>query len=533
MTRFYSLLTCLLVVLGRGFAADILPPMLDDDVCVPNGGIYRFFPKAGWQGGINKRITKVYEESPYQRFSAMRYWRGGWNALEGGKDEWRFDQTVEPLLQLCLAERARIILGLCWMCGGGLRGNTNVVWKADDGNWCAVPRYLYDELKASDHPLKFDASFGGGLTPDYDSPILQDRFRALLLAFAQWIEKPVTGTQVRRKDLIYGIELRYFGYWGEGAVKGGTYPVSEGFDRFIDAYLEAFPDILLIAPAQEALHLPLEKAYLKNPSNPQALRAMKHVGRMFHARNQAGPVGFFIDCWEPRTHLPTDTRVMFTPEGAVEKLGDCRLNHLWGNAYVTGEFAYFIRKYNKNDLPYATLGEQFRERHVSGLSVHNFTIIDTTQGPADPSLGNRPRTNVRPSDEICANTRRALSTLGYRIVLGSPKVARDEQGTAVSFTLTNIGTSKMYHDYYRVRVFAEDVAGRILESIDVPFDLRTLQPGEKPLVWDESRGTTVRANLKTRQGRVRLVFADAKGIEHPMCLSNRGRRASDGSYGLE
>ena len=140
MTRFYSLLTCLLVVLGRGFAADILPPMLDDDVCVPNGGIYRFFPKAGWQGGINKRITKVYEESPYQRFSAMRYWRGGWNALEGEKDEWRFDQTVEPLLQQCLAERARIILGLCWMCGGGLRGNTNVVGKADNGNWCAVPR---------------------------------------------------------------------------------------------------------------------------------------------------------------------------------------------------------------------------------------------------------------------------------------------------------------------------------------------------------------------------------------------------------
>ena len=84
-----------------------------------------------------------------------------------------------------------------------------------------------------------------------------------------------------------------------------------------------------------------------------------------------------------------------------------------------------------------------------------------------------------------------------------------------------------------MRVFAEDAVGKILESIDVPFDLRTLQPGEKPLVWDESHGTTVRANLKTKQGRVRLVFADAKGIEHPMCLSNRGRRASDGSYGLE
>ena len=506
--------------------------MLDDDVCVPNGGIYRFFPRAHWKSGINKRITKVYEESPYQKFAALRYWRGGWNVLERGKGEWLFDQTIEPMLKNCVEERARIILGLAWMCGGGLRGNTNVVWQAD-GNWCAVPRYLYDELKASDHPLVYDPSFGGGLTPDYDSPILLERFRALLKAFAQWIEQPVTGTKIRRRDLIYGIELRYFGYWGEGAVKGGLYPVTDGFDGFIDTYLEAFPDILLIAPAQEALHLPQEKSYLKNPTNPPAVRAMKHVGRMFHARNRAGQVGFFIDCWEPRSHLPTDKHVLFGEDGKLETLGDCRLNHLWGNAYVTGEFAYFIRTSNKNDLPYATLGEQFRERHAGGLSIHNFTIIDTTQGAPDPSLGSRPRTDVRPSDEICANTRRAMATLGYRIVLGSPKVIRNGSGAEVSFTLANIGTSKMFHDYYRVRVFAEDADGKILESVDVPFDLRTLLPGEKPLVWDESRASRVRTVLKTKEGRVRLVFADAKGIEHPMCLSNRGRRAADGSYGLE
>ena len=118
MRHTWFLLVGVLTVLGGGFASEVLPPMLDDDVCVPNGGIYRFFPKAGWQQDINKRITKVYEESPYRSFSALRYWRGGWNALEGGKDEWRFDQTVEPLLQQCLAERARIIVGLCWMCGG-------------------------------------------------------------------------------------------------------------------------------------------------------------------------------------------------------------------------------------------------------------------------------------------------------------------------------------------------------------------------------------------------------------------------------
>ena len=64
----------------------------------------------------------------------------------------------------------------------------------------------------------------------------------------------------------------------------------------------------------------------------------------------------------------------------------------------------------------------------------------------------------------------------------------------------------------------------------MPFDLRALLPGDKPLVWDEKRAMPFSVNLASASGDVRVSFPDAKGIEHPLCLSNRGRRASDGSY---
>jgi hypothetical protein len=256
---------------------------------------------------------------------------------------------------------------------------------------------------------------------------------------------------------------------------------------------------------------------------------MKHVGRLFRERNAAGRLGFFIDCWEHRTHTIDNPKVMFDENGNVISMARYRAANTWGDSYITGEFAYFIRPYSKDLVPYAALADQFAERHVAGISLHNFTIIDRVNGKPDPRYGTAPRTFVTPSPEIYASARRAVSTLGYRIVLGSPKVARTADGAEASFTLANVGTSRAYHSYNRLHVFVEQ-NGKVLEEKDVPFDLRTLLPGDKPLVWDETRATPFSVKLASTSGDVRVSFPDAKGIEHPLCLSNYGRRASDGSY---
>ena len=171
---------------------------------------------------------------------------------------------------------------------------------------------------------------------------------------------------------------------------------------------------------------------------------------------------------------------MFDENGKVISMARYRAANTWGDSYITGEFAYFIRPYSKDLVPY------------------NFTIIDRVNGKPDPRYGAAPRTFVTPSPEIYASARRAVSTLGYRIVLGSPKVTRTEEGAEASFTLANVGTSRAYHSYNRLRVFVE------------------------------RDGQAVK--LASTSGNVRVSFPDAKGIEHPLCLSNYGRRASDGSY---
>ena len=502
-----------------------LAPMLEAGVTVPNGGILRLFPRVTMKGKMQRELVKTFDESPYKDVQPLRNMRYTWNRLERGKGEYLFNKELEPLFVQCVKEHSRVTPGLAWMCGGGYPSAPIL-----DGQRCTVPEYLYRELASSDHPMRVDPSYGGGLTPDYDSPLLLERFRALLNAFSAWLDGNVTGTQIKRRDVVYGIEMRYFGYWGEGAVKNGGYPVTDVFDGYVDAYLSAFPDILLIAPMQEILHLPARKNYDAHPTNAQYLRAMKHVGRLFRERNAAGRLGFFIDCWEHKTHTVDNPKVMFDGDGKVISMAQYRAANTWGDSYITGEFAYFIRKRSKNLVPYAALADQFRERHVSGISLHNFTIIDTLNGKPDPSLGNRPRTYVKPSPEIYASARRAISTLGYRIVLGSPKVARSANGgVEASFTLANVGTSRAYHDYNRLRVFVEQ-DGRVVEEKLVPFDLRALLPGDKPLVLDEKRATPFSASLTSPSGDVRVSFPDAKGIEHPLCLSNRGRRTSDGSY---
>lgn len=524
---FKALVCCTAMMLSAALSAAEanLAPMLDAGVTVPNGGILRLFPRVTLKSPYQKELVAVFDESPYKDVQPLRNMRYNWDKLERGKGEYLFDEVIEPLLQQCVKERSRVTLGLACMCGGGSPSSPKM-----DGQRCAVPAYLYRELTATDHPMVVDTSYGGGLTPDYDSPLLLERFRALLNAFSAWLDGNVSGRQVKRRDLVYGIEMRYFGYWGEGAVKNGGYPVTELFDGYIDAYLSAFPDILLIAPMQEILHLPARKNYDAHPANPQYVRAMKHVGRLFRERNAAGRLGFFIDCWEHKTHRADDPRVMFDGDGNVISMAQYRAANTWGDSYITGEFAYFIRQRSKNLVPYAALADQFRERHVSGISLHNFTIIDTLTGKPDPSLGNRPRTYVKPSPEIYASARRAISTLGYRIVLGSPKVVRSANGgMEASFTLANVGTSRAYHAYNRLCVFVER-DGRVVEEKFVPFDLRALLPGDTPLVWDERRATPFSISLASASGDVRVSFPDAKGIEHPLCLSNRGRRASDGSY---
>lgn len=129
----------------------------------------------------------------------------------------------------------------------------------------AVPKYLFEKIQTSEYSMYKDNQFGNAYVPNYDSPLLLERHKALLNAFAKWINGNVQGTNIKRKNIIYSIEMRYFGYWGEGATQGGLYPKTSLFNEYIDSYIDAFPDILLLAPIN-ILYIYLRKKHiLKSP----------------------------------------------------------------------------------------------------------------------------------------------------------------------------------------------------------------------------------------------------------------------------
>lgn len=510
-------------------SAPSLAPVLDADVIVPNGGVFRFFDFGGFKKENMPRLVRVFDESPYQDFSPMRYDRLNWFELERGPGDYLFDAVIEPKLKKCVAERARLFLGLA--CNSGSISVTQM----HEGRALATPVYVFERCAAEGHPFRPCDQYGPSWVPDYDSPFLLERHRALLRAFAAWLERPVSGTSVRRKDVIYGIEARYAGYWGEGAMRLEHYPKSTLLDDYIETYLTAFPDTLICMGGHETLQLPTRAAYARNPSDAVARRAMAHVGKVFRARNRRGPVGFFIDSWQTPSdqYDATSDRVLFGADGAVQSLADAFFGSVYRRRYVTGEFGYLTFLSDPSLQPYEKFPEQVATRGVSGLTLHNFTAKDRASlaGVTRVRGAHYLPGGIPLSDEVYARVRRALAGVGYRIVLGSPKVERLAQGVRASFTLTNVGASRMFHDYNRIHLIARDAAGRVVEDRALDFRLADLPPAARPLLWDEAAGAAFAEVFPSDVVEVRIRIPDEKGIEHPLCLSNRGRDA-DGAYVL-
>lgn len=494
------------------FSRSNLKPMLDIGISIPNAGIYRFFPNAGWNIGFTPNYTSVFEESPYQQNSSLRYNRFDWYILEEKQGIYRFDAIIEPMLHKAYQEHSRVILGLACICG------SSDVKQKFNGRSLAMPIYLYEKLLKTDFPAYEDELYGPAYIANYDSPLLLNRYKALLEAFSRWIEHPLKGTNLKRKDLIYGIEMRYMGYWGEGAVASMFYPESQLIDEYLQAYADCFPDILLVGGGIEMKHLPTWEDYNRDKKNMKYNVAMRHVYKLLSMQNHFGRVGLFIDSWSLYNDMYDciSRKVLYDSKQNVISLAKLLNDSVWGKVYVTGEFGFIG---NSKYLPYSGLYQQFSTRHLSGISVHNLTIKEK-------------RGRIMPSVSICQNVKKCLSMIGYRLVLGNPQIKKMKDGCEVSFLLTNIGVSRVFHNCYELYLIVKDEKNDMLCEHISQFDLRSLAPTEvEPLLYDPKNGCLIVEKLPVLRGKVYLMVRDRKGIEYPMCLSNYGR-LEDGSYFL-
>lgn len=487
-----------------------LEPMLNPDVIVPNGGIYRLWKGQTFQKENIDRYIQVFEESPYQKVSGLIYSRLEWKSLEGEKGVYRFDQIVTPILEDAYYKKCRVSIGfaIIW-------GTKSSVTKIE-GRYAAIPKYLFEELQKSEFPCKTDDLYGEAWAPDYDSPLLENRYNELLKAFSRWLEKPFGQTGLNRKDIVFAIEMRYFGYWGEGAVRTDMYPKTNLINKYLDSYVENFPDILLIAGGHETIHLP-NKSELEYDSL-RVMTALNHVSKVFSLHNNRGPVGIFIDSWQydSEQYDSISKRVICDQKGQIVPLANYLSDNIYGKRYITGEFDFF----GKGDQqPYGQIEKQIRTRHVSGMTVHNLRAAHE---------GKR---LTKIPEEVFRRMSRAVSAIGYRFVVSSIYLRKGLISRTVELVIHNIGVSNVFADYYEVHFIIKNEQGQIIKDYKSDFDIRNIVYGATPLEIDFNAGITVKQTLFCTKGHLYLKIIDKKGIEHPLTLSNYGREV-DGSYYL-
>lgn len=491
-----------------------LPPMLDVGVSVPNSGIQRMWVNGSWQNSPQSSYCRIFEESPYKETPPVVYLRYDWYIFEKERGKYRFDEVLEPILNKAIKDHSRLSIGFSCNCG------SSSVSQKINGKACAVPPYVFEELQKSNYPMFEDNLYGDAYIPNYDSPLLLKYYENLLEAFSTWLEGNVTGTTICRKDVISSIEMRYLGYWGEGGIRVKQYPRTRIIDSYIDAYLKYFPDILLVAPGQMLAHLPSCELYNNHSIGLSSTILMHHAGRLLKSHNNVSQIGLFIDGWSHYSNIYDiiSDKIIYD-EDSVVLLSDYLDNYVWGKAYVTGEFSYINELSPSGMTPYSCLYHNFTNRHLSGLSMANFTILENWKHQEIP-------------DSIYENARNCVSMLGYRIVLSDVKFKKSKSNKSISFILTNIGTSRMFHNYYRIHLIVKNKEGRIIKDKLSTFDLRTLFPSKsEPLYFNPKEGARITEILGNIKGYVYLLIEDKEGIEYPMTLSNYGR-CEDGSYFL-
>ena len=340
LTRLLFLLSVLSLYLN-GFSYEkkvVTTPMLDSNVAIPNSGIFR-----SWTGHLNDiNIINVFKESPYTNISNVIYGRYDWCLLEPQKNKYDFGM-IESIMQKAVRNHQRVLIGIA-----NMTISQSSAHHECDVKQISTPSYIYEALKQGRYPfIKDELYCKGGYSPDYNSPYLYKRYKALLKAFGRWIEGYVGGTNIKRKNVIYGLETRYAGYWGEGSIGNKLYPTNyKVLDSYVSLFIKYLPDIQLIAGGQETLHLPNNLGADLNKYDKRQIAAMHHVYHLFNLKNCYGRLGLFIDSWAPNSNQYDDVskRVLLDDENHIIPLYEYLKENVYGKVYMTGEFDYFVNK---------------------------------------------------------------------------------------------------------------------------------------------------------------------------------------------
>ncbi len=351
--------------------------------------------------------------------------------------------------------------------------------------------------------------------PNFENPYFFERYNALLKAFAEYLERPISadGKTVPRKKLVRCIEMRHFGFWGEGAYPKHLIPSdSASLIRFADAFVRHFPDIRLIVPTNGMRFSPIYDAL------------QDYHFHLLTLRNQAGLAGTFRDNWGDNE---TRYQGLYYSANRYEKNGVKMFELLrdrWKNAPLVGEPGRWGPTAD-GFHPYRNLCDQAAYLHPAVVRNCNVSTGRSDTSLSDYSIMNDPK--------ALATFHRFYALIGFRYVISEARVAREGGSLEIRTDWKNIGLAPTY-DAWKIRYYLEDESGKEVWSGTSTLDLRTVLPDTQ--VAPGSLNGVVMSHADhfknvPENGKLLLQIVDPDNISLPLALSIKGR-TDKGAYPL-
>lgn len=462
-----------------------------------------------WNGGPDNGVTNLVRYavrvSPY---SANAMIRVGWDAYESSPGDYRFDK-MDATFERCLKFGQKLDLA-CFVTS---RAGTKQ--KIDDA-FCCYPAYVHDAMQCSDQKDVIHALWLNGQKswePNFENPYFFERYDALLAAFAAYLEKPVSadGKTVSRKKLVRCIEMRHFGFWGEGAYPKQLIPSNSAcLIRFADAFVRHFPDIRIVMPTNGMRFSPIYDA-LK-----------EYHFYLLTVRNQAGLLGTFRDNWGDDE---TRYQSIYYPGNRYEKDG-VRMYELirdrWKFAPLVGEPGKWGPR-KDGFHPYWHLEDQTGYLHPAVIRNCNVSMGRYTTNPTDYTILNDAR--------ALTAFQRMYALIGFRYAVREIRIVRQGGTLTLEADWINLGLTPTY-DTWTVRYFMKNGDGQVIWRGDSTLDLRSVPPDTRAAPGSPEAAVTThsdRFSQVPQKGTLWMEIVDPDGISPPLALSVKGRDAR-GAY---
>ena len=468
-------------------------PYSDPDFIAPGRGAEQ------WHNG-SARINYPTESNNLE--SPDLYYRFEWSRLEGasqGSYTWSY---FDNLINSAINKGQKFSFGIMTHYSDG-------GYASYDGGTSSYPQYLHNLMQAESSNSRDWLSSNGVWVPNWNSTNYLGRLRALHVALYDHImtgsytpsSGPHAGKRVNYRDVIYCIDIRGYGNWGEwhsgeicdfNAYPTGRQPTNATFKEIIDLHTEVFdrwPLVMMVAGYDggftgiSLFGVPAEVSYYA-----------------LTARNKWGAVGYRRDQW-----------------GAT----DTYLARLMANNNQTYNGSQPFKTYILEKYKYAPVTGEPMPASLDMSDLENQVNLYHATSIGNGNWGAQP-SNTTVKDNI----RKAFKRAGYRIELTGGSASATTSNFTVNLNWKNIGVAPTYEDW---KVTYELRNGNTVVWSGVS--------SFKPKLFLPSPNATTATDVFNRSGipqgtySLHVIVKDSTGYRQPLPLAIQGR-GSDGSYVL-